>query len=115
MRCRKDKKIDKILPYLLILNGNDASSLKKETRLKFEKLIICLMKIKYNIRYCSSKFCKCHPETIINELLIDDKLSNFLNKNNHGEFGFSVEVKNALEVIKSVIKESDESITIYDD
>ena len=71
--------IDKILFNLLTLDGNETSLLNnKDTYLLFKELIIEVTKAKYEIRYCRTKNCKCHPEYVIKKLLEDYSLLQFL-------------------------------------
>lgn len=71
--------IDKILFNLLTLDGNETSLLNnKDTYLLFKELIIEVTKAKYEIRYCRTKNCKCHPEYVIKQLLEDYSLLQFL-------------------------------------
>jgi hypothetical protein len=92
--------IDKILIMLLRFDGNDANFLSAESRRKFERLIILLMRVKYNIRYCDSLECECQPETSIRELLEDENLAQFLK-------GYELErfvpkEKNLYELLKNI-------------
>jgi hypothetical protein len=73
---------DKILFKALLLDGNETCELDTNTHAKFNKLLIELTKIKYDIRYCSNLNCPCHPETAIKELFKDNSLIEFLDENN---------------------------------
>lgn len=77
--------IDKILFKLLLLDGNETNMISEPiTAILFSRLIIELVKVKDNIRYCTNKNCECHPETRIKELLSHEELIKFLNKYTKG-------------------------------
>ena len=52
--------------------------------IKFKFIIVELSKIKYDIRYCEKRKCRCHPESSIEYILKDasDNLIEFLKKEN---------------------------------
>ena len=74
------KLIDKILIKCLLLDGNETSLLEYNDLIKFKFIIVELSKIKYDIRYCQKKKCKCHPESSIEYILEEssEKLIKFL-------------------------------------
>lgn len=77
-----DEKIDKLLHEVLMLHGNESNMIKCEkTQSDFTSFVIALTKLKYNIRYCSNKNCKCHPESTIKKLFKNEKLVEFVNMN----------------------------------
>ena len=73
--------IESILFKALLLDGNETCELNQDTYNYFRRLLIELIKIKYNIRYCTNKNCSCHPESVIKILLENYDLYNFLNDN----------------------------------
>lgn len=74
------EKIDNIIIKLLLLDGNETNLLDNIDDYKnFRRLIIELVKIKYDIRWCSNDNCKCHPETTIRTILENNlELHSFL-------------------------------------
>lgn len=78
------KLIDKILIKCLLLDGNETSLLEYNDLIKFKFIIVELSKIKYDIRYCKKRKCKCHPESSIEYILKDasDNLIEFLKQEN---------------------------------
>lgn len=76
------EKIDNIITKLLLLDGNESNLLDDIDDYKnFRRLIIELVKIKYDIRWCSNDNCKCHPETTIRTILENNfELHSFLDK-----------------------------------
>ena len=76
--------IDKVLIKCLLLDGNESSLLEYDDLIKFKFIIVELSKIKYDIRYCEKRKCRCHPESSIEYILKDasDNLIEFLKKEN---------------------------------
>lgn len=76
------EKIDNIITELLLLDGNESNLLDNiEDYKDFIRLIIELVKIKYDVRWCSSDNCMCHPETTIRTILKNNfELYSFLDK-----------------------------------
>lgn len=74
--------IDNIIVKLLLLDGNETNLLDNPDDYKdFRRLLIELMKVKYDIRWCSNNNCSCHPETRIDSLLSNNKeLLEFIKK-----------------------------------
>ena len=76
--------IDKVLIKFLLLDGNESSLLEYDDLIKFKFIIVELSKIKYDIRYCEKRKCRCHPESSIEYILKDasDNLIEFLKQEN---------------------------------
>lgn len=76
--------IDKVLIKFLLLDGNESSLLEYDDLIKFKFIIVELSKIKYDIRYCKKRKCRCHPESSIEYILKDasDNLIEFLKQEN---------------------------------
>lgn len=73
--------IDKIIFELLIKDGNETTYIENaNVYFNFQELIKELMKVKYDIRYCRNKYCCCHPEYRIKELIKNKELIEFLEK-----------------------------------
>lgn len=72
---------EEILTYLLLLDGNETAFISDETYEKFKVILIEVVKITQNIRYCSNPNCVCHPESKIKKILMDEKIRKFLNEN----------------------------------
>ena len=74
--------IDNVIVKLLLLDGNETNLLDNIDDYKnFRRLLIELMKVKYDIRWCSNRNCSCHPETRIDSLLSNNKeLLEFIEK-----------------------------------
>lgn len=71
--------IDSIITELLLLDGNETNLIENaNVYFKFQELIKELMKVKYNIRWCSNINCCCQPEYSISEFLKDKGLTDFL-------------------------------------
>lgn len=93
--------IDNILTNILMLDGNESTSIRSvTTAINFSYLIVELAKIKYNIRYCGKVGCECHPESAIKQLLEDRVLYEFLQE------------EHLLEHIQALLVDYD-PITIY--
>lgn len=77
---KKDNDLDHLIHHLLLLHNNESSIIQDvNDRLDFDKLIVGLTMIKYNIRSCSNQNCSCHPESTI-KLLLKNKVSvDFIN------------------------------------
>lgn len=73
--------VDEVIFRLLLIDGNESNELDSETRLLFEQLVIALVKMKYDVRWCSNLACPCWPESRINSFLINKTLAGFLIKN----------------------------------
>ena len=73
-------KTNDILINLLTLDGNETNYIKdSEIYLLYKDLMIEVVKIEKNIRYCNRKDCPCQPEYKIRKLLEDKQLVDFLN------------------------------------
>lgn len=75
------KRLKYLMLDLLITDGNEAIFMSKEGQSKYSRLIVAVAKAYYDIRFCSSKGCICHPEHDIKLLLQNKELSNFLKEN----------------------------------
>ena len=93
--------IDKILFNILRLDGNETYNLSDDDYNIFKNVIVELTKIKYNIRYCSTKKCECHPESRLEKLLKNEEITSLLQYDN-----ISHDIK--------YIIDNYEPITIYD-
>lgn len=70
--------VDKIIFQLLLLDGNETTKLYEVTYEKFKQLIVEVIKVKYDVRWCSNIHCQCWPESAIGELIKDSKLKPWL-------------------------------------
>lgn len=65
--------LDNIIINLLLLDGNETCLLDDvEDYTCFRRLIIELVKIKYDVRWCNNENCSCHPESAIKDILEDN-------------------------------------------
>jgi len=74
--------MDKIIFKLLLLDGNETSVFCKESYDLFKSLIIEIVKIKYDVRWCDGLNCPCWAETKVLTILEDNKIKKFLTENN---------------------------------
>lgn len=72
--------VNELIKRMLLLRGNETSTIDFATQIIFNEIIIELACIENNIRWCSNKRCNCHPETNLNKLLQDDKIHKFLSE-----------------------------------
>ena len=75
-----------IVPTLLMLEGNESTTLSEKGQEKYKELLINVFKFMYDIRWCSQDNCPCQPETRIAELLGDEELASFLRRERVLEF-----------------------------
>ena len=67
-----------ILYNLLLLDGNETTVLSCNTYMDYKCLLVEATKAEKNIRYCDTKGCSCHPESMIKVLLKNKELVDFL-------------------------------------
>lgn len=73
--------IDKLLITLLMLDGNETTSLSMNNRIEFRNLITQISRIKYGVRWHKyNRECSCQPECTIKQLLEDYELKEFLTR-----------------------------------
>ncbi len=70
---------NQIVKRMLLLRGNETSMLDINTQMMFDEILIELVEIENNIRWCSNKNCKCHPESKIKSLIQNEEIYRFLN------------------------------------
>lgn len=67
------KNLNNILLDLLIIDQNETCILTAENYNIFKSLVVEIMKVKYDIRFCSNENCSCHPEKQIENILKTNK------------------------------------------
>ena len=100
--------IEEVIFKLLTLDGNETYLIgdyyKGFKYSEYRKLVIELVKKRYDVRFCSLDNCSCHPEYILRELIKNKDLIKFLESNMGGYFKHLVDI----------INEDYESVSIYD-
>ena len=71
--------MEDILFKLLLLDGNETSFLSEKEYENYKTLVIAVVEVIADIRYCHRKGCPCHPEASIKKILKQETIVKFLN------------------------------------
>lgn len=106
------KDIDEVIFALLLMDGNETHSYlhSEEDYLDWKNLIVELVKVKNDIRWCGNYACCCHPETKILVLIEKEHIKNCLED---GWVGLTPSQDTLYECIKILMKNTDQSKTVF--